>query len=301
MNTTLIPYVGPDALTPEWHAARKNGIGASEAAAACGLSPWKTPLDIYCLKLGLIPEVVENDAMRLGKRLEPVVVDEYVDRTGNEVVRPCPMYTHPEHSFMFATPDGRVPNISGILECKTTTWRTELGDESTDWIPEDWLAQTHQQMAVMQVDRCDVAVLVDGRTLRIFNIQRNDELVEAIIASEKELWERIQAKDPPPPIWEHPHTPALIKAMFRTVTGDRVELSEELTDVWHNSQELGKRIKEMETERERERSQVALGIGNAAIGLLNDGTEVARIHVKETLVEAYTRKAYFQLRERKAR
>ena len=37
-------------LREEWLALRKQGIGGSDAAAACGLSRWKSPLGLWLEK-----------------------------------------------------------------------------------------------------------------------------------------------------------------------------------------------------------------------------------------------------------
>ena len=56
-----------------WLKLRKNGIGASEAAAACGLSRWKSPLEVWKDKVteAVNAEDVDvddhmSDAMNLG-------------------------------------------------------------------------------------------------------------------------------------------------------------------------------------------------------------------------------------------
>ena len=43
-------------MTPsreEFLARRKQGIGGSDIAAVCGLSPWRSPLDVYYDKLNI--------------------------------------------------------------------------------------------------------------------------------------------------------------------------------------------------------------------------------------------------------
>src|SRR4051812_1639091 len=77
-----VPEIVAWPLSPAWYAARSTGIGASEIAAAAGLSRYATPLEIYARKRGLMPEIEDNDAMRLGRKLEPVVKSEFCERTG---------------------------------------------------------------------------------------------------------------------------------------------------------------------------------------------------------------------------
>jgi len=58
---------------------RKNGLGASESAAALGYSQYQTPLDIYREKLGLAPPFEGNAYTLRGSRLEDIVAQYFCD------------------------------------------------------------------------------------------------------------------------------------------------------------------------------------------------------------------------------
>ncbi|MDQ3578214.1 MAG: YqaJ viral recombinase family protein, partial [Actinomycetota bacterium] len=53
--------------SPEWHAARAQGLGGSEIAAVLGLSPWESRFSLWHRKTGTASPVVENDIMYWGK------------------------------------------------------------------------------------------------------------------------------------------------------------------------------------------------------------------------------------------
>ena len=74
----------------DWLKERMAGIGGSDAAAVMGLSKWKTPLDVFLEKRGEIAtDFVDSEPMKWGRLLEPVVRQEYAERSG-EVVRLVP-------------------------------------------------------------------------------------------------------------------------------------------------------------------------------------------------------------------
>ena len=57
---------------------RSTYLGGSDVAAILGISPWRTPLDVYLDKIQ--PRKEETDPSRLkvlnrGKRMEPYVID----------------------------------------------------------------------------------------------------------------------------------------------------------------------------------------------------------------------------------
>ena len=61
----------------EWKLYRTLGIGGSDAAAVCGISPWKTARDLYEEKVHKKIREQNDDgwvAKEIGKRLEELVV-----------------------------------------------------------------------------------------------------------------------------------------------------------------------------------------------------------------------------------
>ncbi len=259
--------------TPEWYAARKTGIGASEAAAACGMSEWATALDIYLRKRQLVDEQADNQRMRMGRRLEPIIIDEYEDRSGLSVVRPCGLMRHPEHPHIFATPDGDIPQVDKGLECKATNFRqaARLGDEGTDSILDEWLLQSQQGMAVTGRKIWDVAVLVDGFDLKVFTVERNESLIACIIAAETELWQRIQNGDPPEPDWTHARTPELIRELHGVSEGLLVALSVDAARDWELQARISERLKKWERLRDGLKARALHAMGEAEVAVLPDG------------------------------
>lgn len=269
--TALEPQYVAMPLTKEWFAARSTGLGASQAAAACGLSEYETPLHVYLRARGELPPLEETDAMRLGTKLEPIIISEFVHATGIQVKRaPCPMYRHanPDLHFMLATPDAELVG-DDLLEAKSTNWRLakQLGEEGTDFIPERWVLQGQQQMEVMGRDTVHLAALIDGRTLRTFRIERNDALIARMAEIEGELWQRIIDGCAPEPSWNHPATADLVKEMHGVATGKTIILPNSVAELWRQQQTLAEQIKTLEAARETLRAQVAHAMGDSAIAL----------------------------------
>ncbi len=286
--------------TPQWLEMRKKGIGASEAAAVVGLSPWATPLEIFLRKTGQLAEKEQTDAMRMGHLLEPVIWTRFGELTGIPVVtRPVGLIPHKQHDFILATPDAFVQPENEDLqvgESKSTSWRraAEMGENPED-VPMDWLVQVQQQLAVTELEVARMAVLLDGRTLLNFRIERNQNLIDALIDAETEFWERIKNNDPPPPNFTHTSMPRLIKELFGNVSEHRVvDLSEEASQAVIRAMELKAQIKKIEEELGRVESTFKYEIGDAPIGVLPGRTDlmVKRRFVPETHVAATTKRAY---------
>lgn len=173
-------------FTSEQLAKRREFIGASEAAAVLGLSPYRTALDVYTAKV-LGEESKETRFTRWGHRLEAVVADAYAEETGREIIADQVTRLHPVYPCIGATPDFRVPG--GLLEVKTGDKATadRWGEPGTDQVPEHVACQVVVQMAVCDVDRGDVAVLLGGNDLRVYTIQR-DRVLEASLLEQLVAW-----------------------------------------------------------------------------------------------------------------
>src|SRR5574343_314525 len=117
--------------------ARSTGIGGSDVAAILGLSKFKTPLAVYQEKRGELSPQPDNDAMRWGRYLEPVVRQAYDDATGYEVRVPTSMLRHPHHDFAVANIDGFVEDRTGrIFDAKTARTADGWGDAGSDQVPQ---------------------------------------------------------------------------------------------------------------------------------------------------------------------
>jgi len=182
---------------------RVNGIGGSEAAAVLGLSPWKTPYQVWCDKLGLSGEQETTPAMEWGTRLEPVVRQKYADETGRTVSFPVgDEYGHMqsvEHPFMLATLDGITDDGRG-LEIKTSRSGAEWGDEGTDEVPQVYVIQCQHNMIVSGLEVFDIPLLIAGSDFRIYEVPRDEELQALIIEREAAFWKMVEAQTPPEPV-----------------------------------------------------------------------------------------------------
>ena len=188
----------------EWLEVRKLGIGGSDAAAAIGLSPYMSPLELWVIKTGRDTTLPRPDAddttepVYWGTLLEPIVAASYTKQTGNRVRRVNAVLRHPSIPFMLANIDREIVGVSGvqILECKTAgefgarLWR--------EGVPEYVQIQVQHQLAVTGKQAADVAVLLCGQKLEVHRIERNDELIARLIPLEAAFWRHVETDTPPP-------------------------------------------------------------------------------------------------------
>ena len=113
-NTAAIPY-------EEWLERRKEGIGGSDAAVVCGVSRYKSPVELWMEKTGQLPAQEAGEAAYWGHQLEELVRTEFTKRTGIQVEHRMELLRSDQHSFMQANLDGtcRQPDLGPcVFEAK---------------------------------------------------------------------------------------------------------------------------------------------------------------------------------------
>lgn len=180
-------------------ANRRTGIGGSDVAPILGLSPWKTPLDVYLEKRGEGGEQPDNEAMLWGRALEPAIRQEYANRTGRVVHIPDGVVRHPKLSWMIANLDGATSD-GRVFEAKTARSGTGWGEPGTDEVPQSYLLQVQHYMAVTGYLVADIAVLIGGSDFRVYEVPADPELHAMLVDAESEFWQRVQDGNPPDPV-----------------------------------------------------------------------------------------------------
>lgn len=192
-RSNVIRLVSTHGMSREqWLAVRRGGIGSSDAAAAVGLSPYKSPLELWLEKTGRKegPDLSQSEAVFWGTTLEAIIANVYANRTGNKVRRVNAVLQHPEHPFMLANLD-RAVGSEGVLEVKTAGGHSAQFWE--DGVPEHYQCQVIHQLAVTGKAWADVAVLIGGQDFRIYRIEREESQIADLIECETVFWNMVES------------------------------------------------------------------------------------------------------------
>lgn len=179
------------ALTAAQIADRGNGIGASEAAMALGLSPFGGPGELQARKLA--GDTLEPSwAMQLGTILEDGVAQAVSLKTGWTLRAWHRTVWHPDGLPMFATPDRTIRSAREGLEIKTSGRADEWGDDGDPaGVPLHYRVQVQHQMACVRTwSRVWVAVLLYGRDLRLYPVDRDPAQVAHLERALPEWYQR---------------------------------------------------------------------------------------------------------------
>lgn len=173
-----------------WLEERRKAIGASDVAAILGCSPWKSAWDVWAEKTGQLEDWEGNEATRIGQYLENGVLD-YAESKLGRLERQVRIVV--PHKPIAATLDALTTD--GIpVEAKTAGMvgplQGEWGDSMTDQIPEHYLCQVHAQLLCTEAEYAFLFALIGGRGIVQYQIDRSEELCEAMAVQLCDWWER---------------------------------------------------------------------------------------------------------------
>jgi len=172
-------------------------IGDWDAAAALGVDPDKSKRQLWMEKAGLAPYLevpataVDSGPQYWERLLRPIIAAHYTRRTGNRVRQVSSLIQHPFEPWMLARIEREVlgdENVQ-ILECRVVGY-----EDAPRWkseVPEETRIAVMHQLAVSGKRAADLAVLVCARDFRIFRVERDEDLIERIVRSEREFWKSL--------------------------------------------------------------------------------------------------------------
>lgn len=256
----------------EWLKWRDKGIGGSDVSIICGLNKFKSALELWMEKLGYVEHKEAGESAYWGTVLEPIVREEFTNRTGLEVDTINSILKHPKYDFMLANIDGIVNDpIYGkcLFEAKTTTaymqeqWKDDL-------IPEGYMLQIQHYMAVTGYKRTFIAVLIGGNTFKYKVIERDDELIEMIIKLEKQFWENVK-NNTFPSVDGSESSSNLLNILYpKAIKENQITLpleAEKLIEQYYSNKTKEKEFAELKDEAV---NKLKMLVGNNEIGTINN-------------------------------
>lgn len=177
----------------EWLRIRSMGLGASDMGAVMGVSPYKTPYQLWAEKTGAVPPQKVGAAANRGVLLEDAVGAYYEQETGRKLRKSNGVVRLKSQPRFMASLDRTIVGSNGIVEIKTST--------SPRWsiypVPPEVVVQTTWQMGIVGAPWCDVAVLLGGLVFKIERVQFDQALFDAMVATATEFLAAVDSKTAP--------------------------------------------------------------------------------------------------------
>src|SRR5688572_16997535 len=190
-----LPVVGWNAARPEWLAARRKGLGASDVAAILGFSSYTSPWQVWAEKLDVRrPPDQPSAAADLGNDLEAWLLDKATVLLGQPVTNTAAqLYAHPQHPWRLCSPDGATAAGNVGVECKTAGLASGYGPPK-GWddggIPLKYEFQCRWTAHVMGWDTVELVALVANTGLVRRTIVRDLAVESDLVAQVGDWWTR---------------------------------------------------------------------------------------------------------------
>jgi putative phage-type endonuclease len=138
----------------DWHQWRKEGIGSSDSAAILGISPYKTPYQLWEEKTGKVKtDETPNYIQGKGNRLEPVARATYELTTG--LTMSAAWFENPEYKFIRASFDGYNEQAKRGLEIKFQGKENHMKAHTEKFIVPHYMCQMQHQMLASGCEQMD--------------------------------------------------------------------------------------------------------------------------------------------------
>nr|WP_314558004.1 YqaJ viral recombinase family protein [uncultured Pseudomonas sp.] len=203
----LLHLVATDTASPlAAPEARPARLFSQDAAAALGLDPDKSQLELWLEKTGRQTAALENDPRDDSTPafwpsvLEPIIAWRYSRSTGRKVRRYSREVFHasPDLPWMAARIEREVLDDKDIqlLVCRAVG-----ASEVHRWqecVPVAMRLQVMHLLAVTGKHAADVAVLLGGQQWQIHRIERDETSIAQLIEGERQFWHYVDTDRPPP-------------------------------------------------------------------------------------------------------
>jgi len=271
-----LPYTthGPFAThSPEWHAHRAKCIGASEIASILRVpGAFSTPLKVWADKKALLqsdPPTEAPDFLRFGLKLEPVIADEFAERTGLLVEEEDRQFISKPYPFLGCSLDRWFykGKAKGPLDLKNTGFY--MKDRWEDGIYLPYQVQVQGQMAVTGAEIGACAVLMGGNEFKWGLVERNQRFIDAMLEKLERFWEMVINDIMPEP--EAEDTKLVGVLLGRESAGVSVALTGDWVDVDEQLQKTKEEIKKLTETKDKLEARLKMKIGEAERGVLPGG------------------------------
>lgn len=200
-----IPYASHE----EWLELRKGFIGGSDAGAVMGMNPYSSPFAVWAEKTGKVQGFAGNLTTKVGAYLENLVAQLFTEETGKKVRRKNRMMVNDEYPWACADVDRMVVGEKALLEIKTTNSFPAMKKIRGGEYPEMWYCQMVHYLAVTGLEKAYLAVLINCRDMNVFELERDEDEIAALMDQEKSFWDRVEANIAPDPDGSEATTDAL--------------------------------------------------------------------------------------------
>ena len=208
----------------EWLDIRSKYIGGSDAGAVVGMNPYKSRYSLWAEKTNKVPPFEGNTTTRVGAYLEQLVADMFEEETGKKVRKKNSTMVNDLYPFACANVDRMIVGEKAFLEIKTTnSFPIMKSLRNSEEFPEAYYCQVVHYLAVTGLEKAYLAVLINCRELKIYEMERDQAEIDALMGAEEAFWKLVETNTPPAVDGDESTTETL-KTLYPNANGETVDL-----------------------------------------------------------------------------
>lgn len=229
-------------------------LGGSTIAAACGIDPYCSPIRLW-LDLTQGREREDSEAMRLGRRLEPVIFDELNERGVDCERTPGLTLIDETLPWLVGHPDGLAHEGLTIVEAKATGRATNT--------PHPWHeAQVQTYMHLADLDVAIIAQLAWPK-LTVWRVERHQHLIDTMLGIAERFVGQVVDRVQPAPQGHPDDRNALAELWPSMAAGRKVRETREIADARRELADLLTREKAWKSRVDHLRAVITDHMGDA--------------------------------------
>lgn len=288
----------------QWLELRRQDLTASDIGAYLGLTPWKSPAELFAEKLGMTPQLEnENRVLRRGRRDEYAILRVLAEERPDWTIKEAKVYVRCPELRLGCTPDAvaEAPGREGfgIVQCKSVAldvWRSKwldgADDDAAANIPVPYHLQTLCERMLCGADWSCLAVWVRSaytEDLKIIDIDPDPVAEQNIKDLAVRFWQEIEAGKIPE--FDHKRDDKIVELFYPKATDDERDLSSdnEACQLVAEYVSVRDQIKALDDRKKELAAALKVKLGTFAKAKIGDYTASWKEMTKaEHLVEAWT-------------
>lgn len=271
-----------------WLVEREKYVTGSTAADICGVG-YGSQLKQWMQRTGRMdpPDLSGNEAVQLGKKLERAILRLYEQQKQRKLAYPK------KHMLFIST---RYPGMACTLDAddegnpvdgKNVGLRQSQHWSDTE-CPDAYRIQMAVQMAVLGATWSSLAALIGGQRFQVVDIQRSEQLIEAVYEQTREFLACVE-RDEPPAVDGSDDTRDALKALYPDDEIEVVHLPAEAADWYAEVEKAAEAEKEAKARRQEFENLIRGEMKGGTHGYLPDGSlafTLTKQERKEHMVKA---------------
>lgn len=265
--------IATDLPRERWLKLRRGTLGASDSASILLHEPWGTPMTVYADKMGAGTEDEDNDYLKWGRVLQPLLLEWLSEEAGVRVIG-REMFLLSETNPLFScTLDGFIESGSEWIpvEAKHTAWKER---DWEDGVPAYVMVQIQHQLYVTGAPHGYVVASIAGKPPVWKLVERDENVIADITGEGQSFWQHHVIPGVPPPADGSPRTHAALARLYPGGGGSLVDFEPEIADLLPELIEKQEGAKALQEGIDEMKGMMKRAIGNEEGGRFPNGMVV---------------------------